>query len=53
MARKPRKKLFPNTKAEVLHVLLHVLQVLLFCNLDVMPLCDEVGFIPDYKIPQM
>ena len=45
--RKPRKKLFPNTKAEVLHVSLAFLQPWRYY------MCDEVGFIPDYKIPQM
>ena len=47
VARQPRKKLFPNTKAEVLHVSLAFLQRWRYY------MCDEVGFIPDHKIPQM
>ena len=47
VAGKPRKKLFPNTKAEVLHVSLAFLQPWRYY------MCDEVGFIPDSKIPQM
>ena len=43
VAGKPRKKIFPNTKAEVLHVSLAFLQPWRYY------MCDEVGFIPDLK----